>query len=240
MPPCDRMCGPSGQDIVDHERNGSGLRGHRDGIRLRSERQAQPELRAPRHRPAIDTDDRLRSRQVRDQRHAGHAVVAAVIVFLRIAARLSRTLAVSSGLDPSIIRTGFFGVVGTDITRSRTSEVSFRSFDAGRMLDQSRWHRHCPGFRVRRGTVGGSGWSAGAFGWSLRPMLREGVALSGPIRGQTRPRPVPCARAISGAFSGGLQDDAAEYAEGGGPRRGGRRCAEAWVEVLCSARLRTP
>jgi hypothetical protein len=41
-------------------------------------------------------------------------------------------------------------------------------------------------------------------------------------------------------FSGGLQDDAAEYAEGGGPRRGGRRCAEAWVEVLCSARLRTP
>ena len=43
-----------------------------------------------------------------------------------------------------IIGTGFFGVVGTDITRSRTSEVSFRSVDAGRMLDQSRWCRHCP------------------------------------------------------------------------------------------------
>jgi hypothetical protein len=72
-------------------------------------------------------------------------------------------------------------------------------------------------------------------------MLGEGVPLSGAIRPQTRPRPVPCARAISGAFSGGLQDDAAEYAEGGGPRRGGRRCAaEASAEVLCSARLWTP
>jgi hypothetical protein len=103
-------------------------------------------------------------------------------------------------LDQSVGIEAFVLVSGTRTHRSLSSEVSFRSFDAVRMLDQSRWHRHCPDVRARRGTVVGSGWSAGAFGWSLRPMLGEGVPLSGPIRGQTRPpRPVPCARAISGA-----------------------------------------
>ena len=72
-------------------------------------------------------------------------------------------------------------------------------------------------------------------------MVSEGAALSGAKRAETVREQVPCARAISGAFSGRLQDDAAEYAEGGGPRRGGRRCAaEASAEVLCSARLWTP
>jgi hypothetical protein len=100
-----------------------------------------------------------------------------------------------------IIGAGFVGVVGTDIARSRTSEVSFRSVDAGRMLDQSRWHRHCPGFRARRGPFVGSGRSAGAFGWSLRPMLGEGVPLSGPIRGQKRPRPASvCACDLRGVL----------------------------------------
>ena len=53
-------------------------------------------------------------------------------------------------------------------------------------------------------------------------MLGEGVPLSGANRSETVPSQVPCARAISGAFSGGLQDDTAEYAEGRGPRRAGR------------------
>ena len=43
----------------------------------------------------------------------------------------------------------------------------------------------------------------------LGPLEGEGVPLSGANRSETVPRQVPCARAISGAFSGGLQGDAA-------------------------------
>jgi hypothetical protein len=66
------------------------------------------------------------------------------------------------------------GVVGTDIARSRTSEVSFRSVDSGRMLDQSRWHRHCPGFCARRGPSSGpDGQQAPSDGRSDRCGARE-------------------------------------------------------------------
>jgi hypothetical protein len=130
-------------------------------------------------------------------------------------------------LDQSVGIEAFVLVSGTRTHRSLSSEVSFRSFDAVRMLDQSRWHRHCPDVRARRGTVVGSGWSAGAFGWSLRPMLGEGVPLSGPIRGQTRPPDRFRVPVRSPGLLRRLQDDAAEYAESGGPRRGGRRCAVA-------------
>ena len=152
--------------------------------------------------------------------------------------RFPRATTAAGGLP----KRGLGGVSPTRTHRSLSIEVSLRSFDSVvRIVRSQPMASALSRLPCAQGTVGGSGRSAGAFGWSLRPMLGEGVPLSGPIRGQTRPRPVPCARAISGAFSGRLQDDAAEYAEGGGPRHGGRRCAaEASAEVLCSARLRTP
>jgi hypothetical protein len=115
---------------------------------------------------------------------------------------------------PSTRTTGF-GLGGSRITVTRATPSSpphARSKPMASALSR----------RPRaQGTVGGSGRAAGAFGWSLRPMLGEGVPLSGPIRGQTRPRTgFVCACDLRG-FSGRLQDDAVEHAEGGGPRRGG-------------------
>jgi hypothetical protein len=62
---------------------------------------------------------------------------------------------------------------------------------------------------------------------SLRTAAQaDGERGSGTQRGEPvrkRPQQVPCVRAISGTFSGGLQDDAAEYAEGlRADARGGR------------------
>ena len=174
------------------------------------------------------------------------------VVRVFMARRIARTRAINSGATvaafgstgpsastamvslvsgSSFIVSAFVLVSGTRTHRSRTSEVSFRSFDAGRMLDQSRWHRHCPGVRARRGPFVGSGWSAGSFGWSLRPMLGEGVPLSGPIRGQTRPKPVPCARGISAASQAAFRTmlpntprAAGRGAAGGDARRRGLKC----------------
>ena len=168
------MGGSSGQHVIVHRHDRLPFRRHLPRVRRRHQGQAQADAWSPRHRLPIDTDDRLRSRRIQDHSYAGHAVFPAVIVFLRIAARLARTLAISSGLGPSIIGTGFFGVVGTDIPRSRTSEASFRSFDAGRMLDQSRWHRHCPGVRARRGpSAGPDGQQGPSDGRSDRCWARE-------------------------------------------------------------------
>jgi len=116
-----------------------------------------------------------------------------------------------------IIGTGFFGVVGTDITRSRTSEVSFRSVDAGRMLDQSRWCRHCPAGPHHARAMAGSivqvrpDRSAGSTGASGPASEGDGERGSGTQRGEpVRNRPQTgsvCACDLRG--SGRPQDNAA-------------------------------
>jgi len=64
----------------------------------------------------------------------------------------------------------------------------------------------------------------------LRPLEREGVPLSGANRSETVPRPVPCARAISGAFSGGLPGRCRRI------RRGRRAEARRRRRLKCYAR----